>query len=193
MTIGNLVRIVYRRFLLLRDIKQYGFMPTFKRVAQLREVWAEKGNKILVGEDEYGNKYWTTTDSTEVHRNRWVELKGKSSNWMYDPTEIPSEWHGWLHYSRDEPPTALDSSGKTSVTPQHLKVKHRIGLSGTRDQYFPPHHIFNPVHTNPDTNAYIGYKRPSHQDVLKENKRHFARDYNQVPLEELNEERPRYL
>jgi NADH dehydrogenase (ubiquinone) 1 alpha subcomplex subunit 12 len=25
----------------------------------------------------------------------------------YDGTQIDPEWHGWIHYTRDEPPTQL--------------------------------------------------------------------------------------
>lgn len=66
MTLRHLGRHLIRRFLLLEDIKKYGFWATFKRLLVLRETWSEKGNKILVGKDKYGNTYWETTDSTEV-------------------------------------------------------------------------------------------------------------------------------
>lgn len=126
-----------------------------------------------------------------LDRNRWVEYPQKSKGWIYDASAIPSEWHGWLHYSRDNPPTQEDTDGKTKVTPQYLKVTHSPMLTGTRDQYFVPHHIFNPVHTNPEQKTTVTNKRNSAQDFIRENTNLMSRDYQRVPLDELNEERQR--
>ncbi len=49
-----------------RDYKLYGFWPTAKRYFVLREAWWDKEGKVKVGEDKYGNIYWTTDRPAEV-------------------------------------------------------------------------------------------------------------------------------
>jgi hypothetical protein len=44
----------------------YGFWPTAKRYFVLREAWWDKEGKVKVGEDKYGNIYWTTDRPAEV-------------------------------------------------------------------------------------------------------------------------------
>jgi NADH:ubiquinone oxidoreductase subunit len=37
-------------------------------------------------------------------RNRWVQFPEKV--WLdYDASQVPPEWHRWLHHMTDEPPT----------------------------------------------------------------------------------------
>lgn len=50
----------------MKDVQTYGVWATVKKVYVMREAWWEKGNKRLAGVDKYGNKYWETTDSTEL-------------------------------------------------------------------------------------------------------------------------------
>ena len=65
--------------------------------------WHLSRNADLVGEDEFGNKYYqarTTKDSYDRHKRRWVTYRGYA-----EATKVPPDWHGWLHYTFDEPPT----------------------------------------------------------------------------------------
>jgi NADH:ubiquinone oxidoreductase subunit len=57
----------------------------------------------LVGEDQYGNRYYqarTSKGSYDGRLRRWVIYKGYA-----EPTKIPPEWHAWMHYLTEEPPT----------------------------------------------------------------------------------------
>ena len=56
----------------------------------------------LVGEDEFGNRYYLSKDATSYdgRRRRWVVYNGYA-----DASKVPPDWHGWLHYTIDEPPT----------------------------------------------------------------------------------------
>lgn len=57
----------------------------------------------LVGEDKFGNKYYED-NSYFMPRNRWVVYPEKV--WLdYDASQIPSEWHRWIHHVCDNPPT----------------------------------------------------------------------------------------
>eukprot|EP00817_Percolomonadidae_sp_ATCC50343_P006268 CAMPEP_0117428348 /NCGR_PEP_ID=MMETSP0758-20121206/8084_1 /TAXON_ID=63605 /ORGANISM="Percolomonas cosmopolitus, Strain AE-1 (ATCC 50343)" /LENGTH=154 /DNA_ID=CAMNT_0005214671 /DNA_START=44 /DNA_END=508 /DNA_ORIENTATION=+ len=118
------------------------------KVQKMREAWMEKGDKVMVGQDKYGNTYWETKGYTEVSRDRWVEYSSKVER-IYEPTQVPSEWHGWLHHRRDEPPTSEQTEGQTKDTPKGCKQTHNRNLSGTRDQYFPPHNVLNPDYRPP--------------------------------------------
>jgi NADH:ubiquinone oxidoreductase subunit len=57
----------------------------------------------LVGEDEFGNRYYEARDNKESYdsrKRRWVIFKGYA-----EASKVPPDWHGWLHYTFDEPPT----------------------------------------------------------------------------------------
>lgn len=57
----------------------------------------------LVGEDKFGNKYFED-NSYFMPRNRWVVYPEKV--WLdYDASQVPPEWHRWLHHIADKPPT----------------------------------------------------------------------------------------
>ncbi|KAH7725394.1 NADH-ubiquinone oxidoreductase subunit B17.2 [Aphelenchoides avenae] len=56
----------------------------------------------LVGEDKFGNKYYED-NSYYVPRNRWVVYTEKV--WLdYDGSQVPPEWHRWLHHISDQTP-----------------------------------------------------------------------------------------
>ena len=57
------------------------------------------GSKI--GEDASGNIYYEQRKGVGPlgRPRRWVTYAGDS-----DPTTVPAEWHGWLHYTSDEAP-----------------------------------------------------------------------------------------
>uniref|UniRef100_A0A1I7W0R1 UBX domain-containing protein n=1 Tax=Loa loa TaxID=7209 RepID=A0A1I7W0R1_LOALO len=56
----------------------------------------------FMGEDKFGNKYYED-NSYFIPRNRWVEYP--EHVWLdYDASQIPAEWHMWLHHITDETP-----------------------------------------------------------------------------------------
>ena len=50
----------------------------------------------LVGEDEFGNRYY----QNRAGRNRWVIYNG-----VVEASRVPPDWHGWLHFTFQQPPT----------------------------------------------------------------------------------------
>lgn len=57
-----------------------------------------------VGTDAQGNKYFRAKNNKkartpEGYEKRWVIYAGAN-----DASNVPSEWHGWLHHSYDEVP-----------------------------------------------------------------------------------------
>ncbi len=56
----------------------------------------------LIGQDEHGNRYYQSRDniSYDGRRLRWVIYNGYA-----EASKVSPDWHGWLHYTWDEPPT----------------------------------------------------------------------------------------
>ena len=58
----------------------------------------------FVGQDELGNKYYEARDDHDAYdkgrKRRWVIYKGYA-----DASKVTPDWHGWLRYTFDEPPT----------------------------------------------------------------------------------------
>jgi NADH dehydrogenase (ubiquinone) 1 alpha subcomplex subunit 12 len=59
---------------------------------------------ILKGEDVAGNKYFENM-SMPSGMHRWVVYANKHKLKGLDPTTVPAEWHGWLHFVTDQVPT----------------------------------------------------------------------------------------
>jgi len=76
-----------------------------------------------VGADEFGNRYYRERKGWR----RWVIYNGE-----IEASRIPPDWHAWLHYTVDDPPT---------VAPPEVKPwekAHVPNLTGTSAAYFPP-------------------------------------------------------
>lgn len=83
----------------------------------------------LVGVDKYGNKYYQN-DYYFVPRNRWVEFN-ESVFLDYDGSQVPAEWHNWLHYVCDDPPT------ENPRVAHKWMIDHQENLSGSNMSYVP--------------------------------------------------------
>ncbi|MFC3069861.1 NADH:ubiquinone oxidoreductase subunit NDUFA12 [Phenylobacterium soli] len=83
----------------------------------------------FVGQDDYGNRYYEAKDARDSygkHRRRWVIYNGYA-----EASKVPPDWHGWLHYTFDEPPTVAPLLTKP------WEKEHRPNLSGTIYAYRP--------------------------------------------------------
>jgi NADH:ubiquinone oxidoreductase subunit len=82
----------------------------------------------FVGQDELGNRYYVQTRGVGplgVPR-RWVTYKN-----MSEASLVPPDWHGWLHYTVDTPPT------EETYTPKPWQQPDRPNMTGTRDAWRP--------------------------------------------------------
>jgi NADH:ubiquinone oxidoreductase subunit len=80
----------------------------------------------LIGTDEFGNKYYEDKKKDASGKNkRWVMYNG-----LAEPSKVPPNWHGWLHYTTNEVPDEFYKWQKP-YTPN---------LSGTKNAYFPAGH-----------------------------------------------------
>jgi NADH:ubiquinone oxidoreductase subunit len=82
---------------------------------------ARKGQKV--GEDEQGNLYYQTADS----KKRWVIYNGEM-----EASRVSPDWHGWLHFTWDQPPSRAPLKHKPWEMP------HLENLTGTGAAYAPP-------------------------------------------------------
>ena len=87
----------------------------------VRLLTARKG--VKVGEDAEGNVYYQTKDG----KRRWVIYNGE-----IQASRIPPEWHGWIHFTWDQPPTQEPLKHKAWELP------HQENLTGTAAAYVPP-------------------------------------------------------
>jgi NADH:ubiquinone oxidoreductase subunit len=84
----------------------------------------------FVGEDSLGNRYYEAKDAKDAYdvgrKRRWVIYRGYA-----EATKIPPEWHGWMHYTWDDPPTV------TPVLRRSWELDHQPNLTGTPLAYRP--------------------------------------------------------
>ena len=78
---------------------------------------------IKVGEDAQGNLYYQTADA----KRRWVIYNGEM-----EASRVSPDWHGWLHFTWDLPPTKAQLAHKAWEKP------HSENLTGTPAAYTPP-------------------------------------------------------
>ncbi len=74
-----------------------------------------------VGVDEFGNEYFQNNQG-----KRFVVYHGIS-----EPSKVPAEWHGWLHYSTDVAPVNINTH-RYSWQKIHLP-----NLTGTKNAHSP--------------------------------------------------------
>jgi NADH:ubiquinone oxidoreductase subunit len=82
----------------------------------------------LVGEDDFGNRYY-------VQRSGVGPL-GVPARWVIYPnlseaSQVPPDWHGWLHYTVDTPPT------EEQYQPRPWQKPHEMNHTGTARAYRP--------------------------------------------------------
>ncbi|HUS97083.1 MAG TPA: NADH-ubiquinone oxidoreductase subunit NDUFA12 family protein, partial [Hyphomicrobiaceae bacterium] len=71
---------------------------------------------------------------------------------LADASKVPPEWHGWLHYTVDTPPTDEDYTAKPWQKP------HRMNLTGTSAAYRPDGSILTPAQRPKATGDYTAWR-----------------------------------
>lgn len=92
-------------------------------------LWTRRYGE-LVGEDEFGNRYYRTRngeiDPTLGFERRWVLYNGYA-----EASTIPPGWYGWMHHRVDVPPTEM------AYTPREWQKPHRQNYTGSPLAYRP--------------------------------------------------------
>lgn len=84
---------------------------------------------VLVGSDDYGNKYYEARDASDSYdgrKRRWVIYNGYA-----EASKVPADWHGWLRYTFDEPPT------REPLPRRAYEKDHLPNLTGTVHAWRP--------------------------------------------------------
>jgi len=120
----------------------------FKRLLNLAGYISENGvrsairqmrlsNELRFGElkgvDQFGNKYYESAKSIPG-RHRWVVSVDYRD---FNASNVPAEWHSWLHYISDAPAESDQIK---------YKLKHQPTVTsnlGNNANYLPPHHWIN--------------------------------------------------
>lgn len=92
-------------------------------------LWTRRYGE-LVGEDEFGNRYYRTRngeiDPTLGFERRWVLYNGYA-----EASTIPPGWYGWMHHRTDVAPPAAP------YTPRPWQKPHRRNFTGSPQAYRP--------------------------------------------------------
>ncbi len=81
-----------------------------------------------VGKDRFGNRYYSEKKHADALREkRWVIYNGRP-----EASLVPPEWHGWLHYTLDEPLPEESEFHRPWIKP------HEPNLTFSDDGYRPP-------------------------------------------------------
>ncbi len=101
-----------------------------------------------IGRDEFGNRYYEAR-SLKLRqgnaRKRWVLYEG-----MAEPSKVPPQWHGWLHYTHAAP---LATGKRYGWQKDHLP-----NLTGTVRRYLPKGHLLGRAKRAPATADYQPWK-----------------------------------
>ena len=95
-----------------------------------------------IGTDAAGNVYFVERRGRPGLRvRRWVAYAGRP-----EASEVPPEWHAWLHYTTDAP---LQEAARRPWEKAHLP-----NLTGTPLSYRPPGHDYQGGHRARATGDY---------------------------------------
>ena len=75
----------------------------------------------LVGEDDFGNKYYESKSS-----RRWVIYKNE-----IDATKIPNEWYSWMHFTKNK----IENTHE--LKRYEWQKPHLSNQTGTENSYHP--------------------------------------------------------
>ena len=82
----------------------------------------------LIGMDDQGNKYYVDKKNQSLNGKvrRWVIYDGD-----VEASRVPPEWHAWLHYTVDTPPSEAMPSRNSWEKP------HQVNMTGTSQAHKP--------------------------------------------------------
>jgi NADH:ubiquinone oxidoreductase subunit len=112
-------------------------------------TWVTRAKNV--GEDGYGNRYFTAGARPGYKRERrWVLYKGSP-----EASAVPPEWHGWLHHQSDAIPASRTASFR-----RPWQKPHRPNLTGTTGAYRPPGHMLEGGQRDKATGDYEAWQPP---------------------------------
>ncbi|MFN0217580.1 MAG: NADH:ubiquinone oxidoreductase subunit NDUFA12 [Hyphomicrobium sp.] len=103
----------------------------------------------LVGGDDFGNRYYVQKSG--------IGPLGVPARWVIYPnlseaSQVPPEWHGWLHHTVDTPPT------EDTYRAHPWEKPHQANLTGTAGAYRPKGSILGDGDRQPSSGDYKPWK-----------------------------------
>lgn len=103
----------------------------------------------LVGKDEFGNRYYV--------QKKGVGPLGVPRRFVIytdlaEASKVPPEWHGWLHYTVDTPPS------EEAYTAKPWQKPHQMNMTGTAQAYRPAGSILSAAERPRATGDYKAWK-----------------------------------
>lgn len=115
-----------------------------------------------IGRDGCGNTYYQAGARKGYnHPRRWVIYNGSP-----EPSTVPPEWHGWLHYQTDVVPGVAQADNYRRAW-QKPPVQN---LTGTDQAYLPPGHILRGFKRDPSSTDYQAWTPPETTPTTPETK-----------------------
>ncbi|KAJ3805588.1 NDUFA12-domain-containing protein [Lentinula lateritia] len=83
----------------IRNMRRVGLREWWRQMQYIGD--AKSG--VHVGTDQFGNRYFENMNGDEEipGRQRWVDF----AQHEYHASQVPPEWHSWIHHIRKDPPT----------------------------------------------------------------------------------------
>ncbi len=104
-----------------------------------------------MGTDQYENKYFQAkARKGYTHSRRWVMYKETP-----EASNVPPEWHGWLHHQTDVLPDEKGESFRRS-----WQKPHQANMTGTDKAYHPKGHILSGGVREKATGDYEAWSPP---------------------------------
>ena len=96
-----------------------------------------------MGSDQFGNRYYENRVDYAMGTHRWIEPRDINN---YDSSQIPPEWHGWMHHVNDQTPMLEEEFIKSKL--EHTKygeISHAPYQTnvGHQDPYLNFHGMHN--------------------------------------------------
>ncbi|KAF5333228.1 hypothetical protein D9611_002282 [Ephemerocybe angulata] len=115
-------------FRTIRSMQRVGLREWWRQMQYIGD--AKSG--VMVGTDQFGNRYFENRNGEEEipGRHRWVDF----SQHEFNATQVPPEWHSWLHHIRKDAPNQ-DPVIQASTPPWQAPWVEN--LTGTRAAYKP--------------------------------------------------------
>lgn len=118
---------------ILMDFRIFGFKEAIRKNWYMQNVWHARGERIYMGMDENGNKYWQSWDAQRAGGGRWVEPVNPHWFGGWDCHTPPPAWQMWM-------------AGAIAHTPAIIQARGEWGPNG---RLFKAHNPFN-VKWRPD-------------------------------------------
>ncbi|KAK7470991.1 hypothetical protein VKT23_002404 [Stygiomarasmius scandens] len=110
----------------LRNIRRVGLKEWWRQLQYIGDAKAGR----FVGKDQFGNRYYENMNAEEEipGRHRWVDYAQHNFN----ATQVPPEWHSWIHHIRKDPPHEDPVMQASSPS---WKAPWNENLTGTRGAF----------------------------------------------------------